>query len=455
MLKRLLIFFLIGIVTSILGIFFILIRLRKEKIIDKTKTVYIDRTDHGFQLIRNKNLFVIQGASGNSHLKELADIGGNTIRLYDTINLANYLNEAQKNGLAVIVDIPIPGYNKNYNAYEDENHNKLLKQKIKSLITEHKNHPALLMWNLGNEIGYPFVFWENSFMRNFNEIIEIIHQLDPNHPVGTAIPSSSKKQTLSIYYHSPKIDLVSYNIFGNIKNLTSEISNLSYFTGSKPYYLSEWGNDGPWEHTFTSWDAPIEPTSTKKIEQLTIRYKNISNNIQKGCLGSLVFFWGQKQESTHTWFSLFGDNNSKSEIIPELESIWTASNYNRNKIDLDYMLVDNQSSLKNIVFSPSEKKIAEIVFSTPKKDSLNIKWEIYPEAWNYRRWGYGDMEIKPKKVITRFEDFAKHKTLFVTPTKEGPYRIFAYIYDQDGYYATTNIPFYVLNDKSKPYEASK
>jgi hypothetical protein len=37
------------------------------------------------------------------------------------------------------------------------------------------------------------------------------------------------------------------------------------------------------------------------------------------------------------------------------------------------------------------------------------------------------------------------KASFITPDKEGPYRIFAYIFHENGYFASTNTPFYVLN----------
>lgn len=448
MLKRILIYFLISIITIILTISFILLILRKDKIIDKSKTVYIDKIENGYQLIRNKNSFIIQGASGDSHWQELAEIGGNTIRLYDTINLANNLDQAQKFGLAVIVDIPIPSYNKNYNVYEDQNHNDLLKKKISTLINKHKNHPALLIWNLGNEINYPLTFFENKFIVTFNELIDIIHDSDANHPIGTSIPAFSKNEVASIHYHSPDLDILSFNTFGNIKRL-SLFKKISWIYGQKPYYLSEWGHDGPWEAMSTYWGAPIEPTSTKKIEQLGMRYK-IQDKLNG--LGSLVFYWGQKQECTHTWFSLFGDNDTRSELINELEYIWKGIDKKPNNIGLDYMLLDGKGAASNIILTPNQTIIAEIIHSKETGNNEKIAWEIYQEGWH--RDGKSK-EKRPTKVNTSFKDLEKNKTIFVTPSKEGPYRIFAYIYDQNGRYATTNIPFYVLNDKSKPYQASK
>ena len=94
--KQLIIYILSGIFILILLGLFTLRYLHGVKNIDETRTVFIKKTDQGFQLYRNGSPFFIQGASGNSHLKELADIGGNTLRVYDTINITNILNEAPK-----------------------------------------------------------------------------------------------------------------------------------------------------------------------------------------------------------------------------------------------------------------------------------------------------------------------------------------------------------------------
>jgi len=54
---------------------------------------------------------------------------------------------------------------------------------------------------------------------------------------------------------------------------------------------------------------------------------------------------------------------------------------------------------------------------------------------------------KPNPITNSLVSIEDNKATFITPTEEGPYRIFAYIYDQNGNFATTNTPFYVLNPK--------
>lgn len=442
--RYLVIFALLWIFSMILVGLFTLKYLHGEKIADESRTVFIKKNDKGFQLYRNGKPFYIQGASGNSHFKELAEIGGNTIRVYDTINIGNILDDAQKNNLAVIVDIPIPKYYKEYNLYGNEQDNIEIKEKIKVLVKKHKRHPALLMWNLGNELYYPLVFWKNDFINTFNELIDIIHKEDVNHPVCTAIGGVSRIQTTSILIHSPELDLLSFNTFGGIKkDIKVNLPQITFLFGAKPYIISEFGTDGDWESELTSWKRPIEQTSTKKVEQIRTRYMYIIENNDGACLGSLIFYWGNKFEGTHTWFSLFMDDY-KSEIIKELENLWKKSNIQPTLIGLDYMLVDGKGAADNIIFAPGELKFAEIVFNKFKTDSVRIKWEIFAEVW------YNDTTINkknPRKSVDCFKNFEKNKANFITPYIEGPYRIFAYIYDQKGNFATTNTPFYVLNTR--------
>ncbi len=444
--KKLLIIFLFVVFSMLLMGFYTLKYLRAEKIPNENRTVFIKKTETGHQLYRNGNPFYIQGATGIGHLKDLADIGGNTIRVYDTINIGYILDEAQKYNLAVIVDIPIPAYSDKYDYYSNPHINYSLKQRIVSIVRKHRDHPALLLWNLGNELNYPPVFWKNNFINVFNELLDIIQREDSNHPVGTTLYGVGRRQLVSFYFHSPQIDFLSFNIFGNIKYLKNRLEQFSLLFNSFPYYISELASDGYWESERTSWNAPIEQTTSKKMEQIRVRYESILNLKDGACLGSLIFYWGNKHEITFTWFSLF-DNNYKSEIIKEMERFWGKSNKKLCLIGLEYMLVDTKGAADNIVFAPNELKVAELSIKDCYKDSLRIKWEIFPEDWFTSTDDNTLIFSNALKPIENIVFSQKNTTTFTTPSIEGPYRIFAYVYDQNGYFASANTPFYVLGTK--------
>ncbi|SHF44004.1 Glycosyl hydrolases family 2, TIM barrel domain [Mariniphaga anaerophila] len=451
--------------TLILLGFFSLRNLNKNKPVDETRKVYIKKTRDGYQLFRNGNPFFIQGAGGDSYFKELAECGGNTIRLYDTLNLASKLDEAHKYNLAVIVDLPLYRFETSYNQYLIKEDVDLLKQEIQAIVKQHKNHPALLMWNLGNEIQYPVVFAKNriaqntddvveifrvlfqrkKFIRTFNELIEFIHTEDPEHPVTTSVATNKFwKKLLNIHLYSPKIDIIGYNIFAPPQIIKSQLDKLSKLIHLKPFYISEWGIEGPWAQEKTSWGAPIETTSTNKGKQYKDNYSFFTNHYSQS-LGSAVFFWGQKQERTHTWFNIFDEDGRKSQAYCELQKIWKKSSTSFEPPDIKYMLVNKKGAKDNMVFLPNSLNKAEVLLNSKIDSALQIHWEIHEEGWNYE--GGGAKHKITKKISVRFEQIKNNEVTFLAPEHEGPYRIFAYVYDKDGYFATTNTPFYVLKKK--------
>jgi hypothetical protein len=408
---------------------------------NEAASVHIKKEDGSFQLYRNGKPFYIKGASGNSNFEALANMGGNTIRVYDTLNLVRVLDTATKNGLAVIIDIPLPEYDEQFNEYEDDLKNEERKTKVKHFVQEYRDHPALLFWNLGNEVRYPVRLFPNKFIDTFNALIDIIHTEDPNHLVSTTV--QRRMDILAIARHSPNLDLLGYNIFGTVKNIRFNIESInSVLSGSFPYYISEWGIDGFWETGHTKWGASIEPTTTKKNEQLRHRYNNYILNAGDNCQGSLVFHWGQKHECTYTWFNLFGEDGKTSEMVLTLNNLWKGLGENENEIGLDYMLVNGLGAMDNIILSPETLATAELKFKKKFNDSIRISWELYPD---YCRLESISKAIKePQQITDAIASKSGLTARFETPREEGSYRLYAYIENQDGFVATCNTPFYVL-----------
>ncbi|WP_282054665.1 glycoside hydrolase family 2 TIM barrel-domain containing protein [Maribacter luteus] len=425
------------------GLLFLFYPLGFSKNYNHAGSVHINNEGGVFQLYRNGQPFYIKGAAGISHFNDLGTIGGNTIRVYDTLNLLAVLNEAEKNNLAVIVDIPLPNYNEKYSYYKDQEMNNVRKAKVRHLVRRFRNHPALLFWNLGNELYYPIKLFPNDFIKAFNELIDIIHTEDPDHLVGTAVLGRGRISKLSMMLHSPKLDLVGYNIFGKIKDIRSSVFFNSVMSGSFPYYISEWGIDGNWETPTTKWGASIEPTSTKKNEQLRDRYVNHVINVGDNCLGNLVFYWGQKHECTYTWFNMYAEEGKKTEMVATMNDLWKGRNEKQPDIGLEYMLVDGLGAPSSILLSPGTLTKAELKLNKNHKEGLVVRWELYPDHCNLK--GIRNEIKEPKRISKAIVSNKGLTALFETPKAEGPYRLYAYLEDQDGYVASCNTPFYVLN----------
>lgn len=401
---------------------------------DPSAKVYVAHNGNSYNLIRNGSPFIIKGAAGNSHFKELKEAGGNTIRVYDTINLQHILDEAHSFDLAVIVDIPLPKYGDGSHFYSQDL--SAPKKKIRNLVRKFKDHPALLYWNLGNELYYPTFHKNVPFFNSYNSLVDLVKDIDPNHPVSTAVIGGNRRRLASILMRSPNLDLISINSFGNLTHLEDRMKPFNMIWNG-PYVITEWGVNGPWEESKTNWGAPIEKTSSKTSEILAERYTSEVMNAPN-CLGSVVFFWGNKQERTHTWFSIFSEDGKKSESYHILKHLWKNDPITYSGPQINFAHLNGKGSPESIILTPESKANATVSMISQKPEAVEYFWEIRPEAWH-------DIE-QEQPVLKSFKTHnSSTKIDFTTPKKEGPYRLFVYAVDKENNYSTTNIPFYILN----------
>ncbi|RYE73098.1 MAG: hypothetical protein EOO81_01550, partial [Oxalobacteraceae bacterium] len=113
-------------------------------------------------------------------------MGGNTLRTWDTLNLKNILDEAHENDVAVIagLDLPVSGDLRFYNHPDQVN---VQLKAYRELVNRYKSHPALLMWCLGNEVDFPYKPVFRHFYTAYNNLLHMIHEEDPDHPVTTGV----------------------------------------------------------------------------------------------------------------------------------------------------------------------------------------------------------------------------------------------------------------------------
>jgi hypothetical protein len=408
---------------------------------DKNRKVYIDYSNGRYTLYRDGQPFLVKGAAGYTNLGALKAAGGNTIRTWDTMHLAAILEEAQKNNLAVVAGLYMPNsYDLDY-FYTDTAKVAAQFQLYKAAINKYKNHPALLCWCVGNELIFPFSAKYAPFYLAFNHLVSMIHQEDPDHPVTTISGNFSKRNVFNINSKTA-VDFISFNVFGAIRSFSNDLQNFEW-CWKGPFLVTEWGIEGPWEETDkTAWGAFIENTSTKKAEQLLSVYKQYMPVNNNRFLGSLVFYWGQKQETTATWFSLFDENGAASESVGAMQYVWLGKKPAQQPPRIKYMLVNEKGARDNIMFAPGEKAIARVLMETPGT-GMRFRWLLLPEDWY--KTVYVINEKKMEAITDIFTTAPDSVISFTAPAKEGPYRIFAYVYDSTGHYATCNTPVYVMS----------
>ncbi|WP_164851164.1 glycoside hydrolase family 2 TIM barrel-domain containing protein [Larkinella soli] len=395
-----------------------------------------------FLLMRNGKPYFIKGAGGESRLKRLAEAGGNSLRIWDDNDADRILDQARQNGLSVLFGLWIEREIDGFDYYNQDAVDRQF-ERIRKTVLKYKNHPAVLMWCVGNE-------W-NLRARNIqvydeiNRIAAMIHEIDPNHPVTTAI-GSNRSQTFAVLKdRCPEIDILSINVYGEMFRLEERLQTGGW-TG--PYLISEFGPLGHWESENTEWKAPIEPFSHQKSEFIRSIYRKFIGSRPPACLGSYVFLWGVKEEGTHTWYSFFDNAGRETELVETMQELWTGKAPANKAPRIEKVLVDGQESPSWTWEARDQIHTAEVSGFDPDGDTLTYLWEIRPQARQRLDYDYHDTPLVPMDGL--IESARAPKIRFRLPRSAGEYRLFVYVFDPRRHVGTANIPFQVTASVPNP-----
>lgn len=402
--------------------------------------VHISQNNGHYQLIVNGQPFYVKGAGlefGNQ--EQLALYGGNSFRTWQTDNGQesgkHVLDRAQRNGLFVTMGIHMESERNGFD-YNDSKAVALQFERIKSEVIQYKNHPALLMWAIGNELNLGS---SNPLVWNaVNQITQMIHQLDPNHPVMTPLAGFDAELIRLIKSRANSLDLIGIQLYGDIANIQEKL-RASNWQGA--YMVTEWGPTGHWEVPLTNWGAPIEDNSTQKADLLDKRYRQYILTDQRQCLGSYVFLWGQKQERTPTWYGMFLETGESTEAVDMMSTLWTGTPPSNRSPRISSFQIGSQHAFDNIKLNADFIYSAQIHVADADYDALSFHWEIMQES-EAKSIG-GDYEAVPAMVGSELSDSVNGTIQFKAPSFAGNYRLFVYVYDGKGHAAHANIPFQV------------
>ena len=164
-------------------------------------------------------------------LSLMQEAGINTIRVYAPIDDLKVLDLIHQAGIKLIV-----GFGYNQECVFD-----IATRTVFDYIEKYKTHPAILLWELGNEYNYHPEWFDgdiNLWYTVLNRTAKKIKNLDANHPVATAHGEIPTKEILK---RNPNIDIWGINVYrwdqpGSIISEWEERSPL-------PLYFSEAGAD--------------------------------------------------------------------------------------------------------------------------------------------------------------------------------------------------------------------
>ena len=391
-------------------------------------------------LFVNNEPYYIRGGGGTVNLEQLKSAGGNTIRTWGIEQAQEILDQAQQLGLKVMLGYWIQHERHGFDYNDSVAVKKQFKQ-VREAVLKYKDHPALLMWGIGNE--YELAYSNTSVWRAVNDIAKMIHELDPHHPTSTVTAGTSLEKLNFVKNELTAIDIYGINTYGDIETVQEKLDSAGY---TRPYMITEWGPNGHWESPKTPWGMSLEQTSTEKAMCYLNRYNKYIAANNKQCIGSFAFLWGQKQEYTHTWYGLFTEKSELTEAIDALTYCWSGFYPNNRSPKIDSIQIDDNKNARFGVFLSRSKHKITVYSSDIERDKINYEWELYPESTDLKMGG--DAELKPKKIEGRIIKKNSNSIILKSPNKEGKYRLFLSVKDATKV-AYVNIPFQVILGKPK------
>ena len=392
-----------------------------------------------YELRVNGEPFYIKGAGlefGN--IPSLARHNGKSFRTWRTENGQRsgqeVLDEAFENGLMVTMGIEVARERHGFD-YDDSAAVGKQLEDIRRQVMALKDHPALMIWGIGNELNLHYTnpkVWDA-----VNEISKMIHEVDPNHLTTTSLAGISEKEVAYIRERCPDLDILAVQMYGDLPDLPRLVREFGW---EGPYMVTEWGATGHWEVPKTKWGAPIEDNSTVKAANYLKRYKGGIEADSLQCIGSYVFLWGNKQERTPTWYGIFLEDGQETESVDVMHYIWNGEWPANRTPQIESYTLNGKTAYEDVTLKSGQQYTAQVSIHDFEDDPIAYRWEVLPESTDLGEGG--DYEERPGAVEGLFEQ-ASSNTLTLKAPQPGPYRLFVYATDNHGHSATANIPFLV------------
>jgi hypothetical protein len=305
---------------------------------------------------------------------------------------------------------------------------------VRDTVRKFRNHPAVLIWGLGNEMEGPSSDGKDArIWKELNELAAIIKREDPHHPVMTVIAGAADSKVKGILENYPNIDILGVNAYAGASGAVTSVKRSGW---KKPFVLTEFGPQGHWEVAKTAWGAPIEPSSRDKAGSYYATLSLLGENADIS-LGSYVFLWGHKQEVTSTWYGMFLPSGEKLPTVDAVCRAWSGKWPDNRSPKITRF----ESALKEATVQPGQTLTASVATEDPENDSLSWEWIVTEESTD-RREG-GDAEAAPPSVKGAVVSHEKGKAVIKAPAKPGAYRMFVIVRDGKGGASTDNTPFRV------------
>jgi hypothetical protein len=389
----------------------------------KTEVV---KSGSGWVLMRGGKPYLVKGVGGDASKPLLATSGGNSFRTWGVGgDTQGQLDEAQKDGLTVTLGIWLGQEGRGFN-YNDAAAVARQLESVKGSISRFKDHPALLIWALGNEMegsGDNPNMW-----KAIDDMAVAAKKIDPNHPTMTVVAELGGKKVQNFMKYCPNVDILGINSYAGGASAGQRYKANG---GTKPFLITEYGPPGTWETGKNAWGASVEMTSTEKGECYRKTWVGNVEGQKDHCLGGYAFLWASKQEATATWFGMLLPDGNKLEAVDTMAELWGKPSKNRCP-QIKSLKLQGGATVK-----AGDTVKATVDAADPEKDPLRYQWVLRRDAKTGNAGGASEptQPTFPTAIATSTD----HEVEVKMPTEAGSYRLFVYIYDGKGSAAVGNL----------------
>lgn len=408
--------------------------------------------DGGWRLLRGGEPYFVKGAGiGGQKTREamenLVAAGGNSLRTWGIgPDTQEVLDTAHELGLTVTLGIWMKH---DADSYADPAWVAAEVEKVREQVLRFKDHPALLIWGVGNEMERPKSPHRDAIWAGVNAVAAMIKEVDPYHPTMTVVAEIGKTNAKVERIHTlcPAIDIVGINAYVGAPTIARRYraeGDDSRFPGVKPYIITEYAQHGQWDIPKGKLGTKVEPTSTQKGAAYRKAYVNGVLPEKGGlCLGSYAFNWGIRPGVTMpTWFGTHLPDGDKLAVVDVLTELWTGQPpANRcpsiGEIDLG---LDGPARVK-----PGQALRASVEVEDPEGDPLAMSWVLVETSEDYPKQG-----ANAKPIAGAIVQSAGGRAVVRAPREPGLYRLYAFARDGKGGAAYANTVVLVESQQGAP-----
>ncbi|MBE1876748.1 discoidin domain-containing protein [Myceligenerans pegani] len=256
--------------------------------------------------------------TADHYLPMLTATNANTVRTWGTgADTRTLLDSAAAHDVRVVMGFWLlpgggPGSGGCIDYRTDDAYKSEARADILHWVDVYKEHPAVLMWNIGNEsiLGLQDCFSgtdleevRHAYAAFVNDVSVAVHAADPHHP--TTSTDAWTGAWPYIERSAPDLDLLSVNSYGDVCNIRAAWESGGH---DRPYLLTEGGAAGEWEVPDDAHGVPAEPSDLEKAAAYVNSWRCLREH-DGVALGATFFHFGIEGDFGGVWFNVIpGDN---------------------------------------------------------------------------------------------------------------------------------------------------